>query len=53
MYIKISFIIFDYILPINFFYLSDYKKADTTFTKTEEILYFESFSTTPMSQTLY
>lgn len=44
MYIKISSIIFDYILPISFFRLSDCQKADTPFPKVEETSSFQIFS---------
>lgn len=44
MYIKISSIIFVYILPINFCRLSDCQKADTPFPKVEETSSFQIFS---------
>ena len=44
MYIKISSIIFDYILPISFFRLSDCQKADKPFPKIKETSLFQIFS---------
>ncbi len=44
MYIKISSLIFDYILPIKFFCLSDCKKDDKPLHKVEETSSFQIFS---------